>query len=588
MAVHTLAGLAMYSPPKLSWVEETLINAYLDPSSADTGESAPVPGTAEATSALFASVTRLLRTGDHDRELQALLDNTIQRAAAAVSPPGPLPVGDNGGFVPRPPPGPPPPEGGFAPRPPPGPPPPEGVVPRPPPGPPPAEGGFAPRPPPGPPPTEGFAPRPPPGPPPGAAARPAFDIDAPCAERRGRTLLMECARAGRAQCARLLIERYGARVELATAAGDADDGVANGFTALHAACFAGADGVARVLLAAGADAQARNRYGEDAAAAARSNGKEACAALVEAYVRHGGDADFLADLARDARPPSKPPRESFESASKLELVVVAAPRRGPSLGARFDALPCSGRDALALGRATANDVALGGDVRASKRHAEIAYFEPDGGRRGLCVRDVGSAHGTRVEHARGEEGATAETFLGGGAAPADARSPSRWLEIGLGDTIQIGDTTLALVRRTAPALAAASKPTANPQLARALVCAEAKLDAREHAREMARRATAVHRAAAASAAAGAAAPAEIAPQPAIGDDNPGKRMLRGMGWRDGEGLGKESTGVTAPIEVEQRVERAGLGRARAADVTDGDTRREAEWKRMRVRYEALS
>ena len=46
--MHTLAGLAMYSPPKLSWVEETLINAYLDPSSADTGESAPVPGTAEA------------------------------------------------------------------------------------------------------------------------------------------------------------------------------------------------------------------------------------------------------------------------------------------------------------------------------------------------------------------------------------------------------------------------------------------------------------------------------------------------------------------------------------------------------------
>ena len=67
-------------------------------------------------------------------------------------------------------------------------------------------------------------------------------------------------------------------------------------------------------------------------------------------------------------------------------------------------------------------------------------------------------------------------------------------------------------------------------------------------------------------------------------------MLRVMGWREGEGLGKESTGVTAPIEVEQRVERAGLGSEapRAADITDGDTRREAEWKRMRVRYEALS
>ena len=75
----------MYSPPQLSWVEETLINAYLDPSgAADTGESAPAPGTAEATSTLFASVTRLLRSGDHDRELQALLDNTIQRAAAVV------------------------------------------------------------------------------------------------------------------------------------------------------------------------------------------------------------------------------------------------------------------------------------------------------------------------------------------------------------------------------------------------------------------------------------------------------------------------------------------------------------------------
>ena len=111
--------------------------------------------------------------------------------------------------------------------------------------------------------------------------------------------------------------------------------------------------------------------------------------------------------------------------------------------------------------------------------AEIAYFESDGclgERRGLCVRDVGSAHGTRVEVARGDESTITETILGGGAAPVGARSPSRWLEIGLGDTIQIGETTLALVRRTTPALAAASKPMSNPQLARALVCKNKQRD----------------------------------------------------------------------------------------------------------------
>lgn len=35
----------------------------------------------------------------------------------------------------------------------------------------------------------------------------------------------------------------------------------------------------------------------------------------------------------------------------------------------------------------------------------------------------------------------------------------------------------------------------------------------------------------------------------IDDNNVGNRMLKMMGWKEGEGLGKDGTGLKAPIQV---------------------------------------
>ncbi|EPB73992.1 g-patch domain protein [Ancylostoma ceylanicum] len=47
----------------------------------------------------------------------------------------------------------------------------------------------------------------------------------------------------------------------------------------------------------------------------------------------------------------------------------------------------------------------------------------------------------------------------------------------------------------------------------------------------------------------------------LGDDNIGSRLLKGMGWREGQGVGRNSQGIVNPIEATRRVEGAGLGAA---------------------------
>ena len=43
-------------------------------------------------------------------------------------------------------------------------------------------------------------------------------------------------------------------------------------------------------------------------------------------------------------------------------------------------------------------------------------------------------------------------------------------------------------------------------------------------------------------------------------DNIGHRMLRGMGWQEGQGLGAQASGMAAPVSATgQRNEKAGLG-----------------------------
>ncbi|KAJ2958010.1 hypothetical protein NQZ79_g6360 [Umbelopsis isabellina] len=45
----------------------------------------------------------------------------------------------------------------------------------------------------------------------------------------------------------------------------------------------------------------------------------------------------------------------------------------------------------------------------------------------------------------------------------------------------------------------------------------------------------------------------------MSESNVGARMLKSMGWKSGEGLGKEGTGIVAPVTAESYVKGAGLG-----------------------------
>ncbi|KRZ16674.1 RNA-binding protein 5 [Trichinella zimbabwensis] len=47
------------------------------------------------------------------------------------------------------------------------------------------------------------------------------------------------------------------------------------------------------------------------------------------------------------------------------------------------------------------------------------------------------------------------------------------------------------------------------------------------------------------------------PKPAV--ESIGSRLMRNMGWKEGQGLGKSNQGITNPIESERRVQGAGLG-----------------------------
>jgi hypothetical protein len=45
----------------------------------------------------------------------------------------------------------------------------------------------------------------------------------------------------------------------------------------------------------------------------------------------------------------------------------------------------------------------------------------------------------------------------------------------------------------------------------------------------------------------------------IGQENRGHKLMMKMGWKEGSGLGLESMGIVAPIEVLVRSKRSGLG-----------------------------
>ncbi|GAA5802657.1 hypothetical protein HPULCUR_008131 [Helicostylum pulchrum] len=56
----------------------------------------------------------------------------------------------------------------------------------------------------------------------------------------------------------------------------------------------------------------------------------------------------------------------------------------------------------------------------------------------------------------------------------------------------------------------------------------------------------------------------------ISDDNKGARMLAQMGWKKGEGLGKDGTGILDPVKAESYGQSAGIGSTAKRDVGGND------------------
>ncbi|XP_035247895.1 angiogenic factor with G patch and FHA domains 1 isoform X3 [Anguilla anguilla] len=73
----------------------------------------------------------------------------------------------------------------------------------------------------------------------------------------------------------------------------------------------------------------------------------------------------------------------------------------------------------------------------------------------------------------------------------------------------------------------------------------------------------------------------------IGDGNKGRKMLEKMGWKKGEGLGKDGAGRKDPIQLQIRKSHAGLGTAAAVSVDDAALTRsknQENWEKARERF----
>lgn len=75
----------------------------------------------------------------------------------------------------------------------------------------------------------------------------------------------------------------------------------------------------------------------------------------------------------------------------------------------------------------------------------------------------------------------------------------------------------------------------------------------------------------------------------IGSDNIGNKMLKAMGWSEGQGLGKSNQGRTEIVEAQRRTAAAGLGmKGSTYGATAGNSYKETVKKMMQSRYNELS
>ena len=71
----------------------------------------------------------------------------------------------------------------------------------------------------------------------------------------------------------------------------------------------------------------------------------------------------------------------------------------------------------------------------------------------------------------------------------------------------------------------------------------------------------------------------------LGTDNVGHKLLSQMGWKEGEGLGRNAAGIAAPVSaIGTANEKRGLGAKSRGDVEEGDDEFEVYRKRMMLGY----
>ncbi|XP_059184916.1 angiogenic factor with G patch and FHA domains 1 isoform X1 [Centropristis striata] len=73
----------------------------------------------------------------------------------------------------------------------------------------------------------------------------------------------------------------------------------------------------------------------------------------------------------------------------------------------------------------------------------------------------------------------------------------------------------------------------------------------------------------------------------ISEVNKGRKMLEKMGWKKGEGLGKEGTGMKAPIELKIRKSQSGLGAGATMSldsVSVSKSKSQKNWEKARERF----
>ncbi|KAI1905241.1 hypothetical protein AGOR_G00014090 [Albula goreensis] len=73
----------------------------------------------------------------------------------------------------------------------------------------------------------------------------------------------------------------------------------------------------------------------------------------------------------------------------------------------------------------------------------------------------------------------------------------------------------------------------------------------------------------------------------ISDGNKGRKMLEKMGWKKGDGLGKDGAGMKDPIQLQIRKSHAGLGTAAAVSMDDAAlirTKNQENWEKARERF----